>query len=136
MGRAGQGLREEGRARDTHWKEAEEVREALRMQLAGLERPEAEGQRLEWKQAWVKAGCSLRVWAEGCGEVGAVWYWLGRCSGPWVFTAPGESRSRLRWGLSRLRKDKGSSQPDLSASVQEDLGHQYVRSESGKRPAG
>lgn len=69
MGRAGQGLREEGTARDTHWKEAEEVREALRMQLAGLERPEAEGQRLEWKQAWAKAGCSLRVWAEGCGEV-------------------------------------------------------------------
>ncbi|XP_036092489.1 striated muscle preferentially expressed protein kinase isoform X3 [Rousettus aegyptiacus] len=49
-------------------------------------------------------------------------------------SAPGESRSRLRWGLSRLRKDKGSSQPDLSASVQEDLGHQYVRSESDFPP--
>lgn len=55
--------------------------------------------------------------------------------GQWVFAAPGESRSRRRWGLSRLRKDKGSSQPNLSDSVQEDLGHQYVRSESGKRPA-
>lgn len=34
--------------------------------------------------------------------------------------------------LSRLlRKDKGLSQPNLSGSVQEDLGHQYVRSESG-----
>ncbi|XP_006763504.1 PREDICTED: striated muscle preferentially expressed protein kinase [Myotis davidii] len=49
-------------------------------------------------------------------------------------SAPGESRSRLRWGLSRLRKDKGSSQPNLSASVQEDLGHQYVPSESDFPP--
>ncbi|KAM8790385.1 striated muscle preferentially expressed protein kinase isoform 3-T3 [Rhynchonycteris naso] len=49
-------------------------------------------------------------------------------------SASGESRSRLRWGFSRLRKDKGSSQPDLSASVQEDLGHQYVRSESDFPP--
>ncbi|XP_045415368.1 striated muscle preferentially expressed protein kinase isoform X2 [Lemur catta] len=49
-------------------------------------------------------------------------------------SAPGESRSRLRWGLSRLRKDKGLSQPNLSASVQEDLGHQYVRSESDFPP--
>ncbi|XP_003784966.1 striated muscle preferentially expressed protein kinase [Otolemur garnettii] len=46
----------------------------------------------------------------------------------------GESRSRLRWGLSRLRKDKGLSQPNLSASIQEDLGHQYVRSESDFPP--
>lgn len=51
-------------------------------------------------------------------------------------TAPGESRSRLRWGLSRLRKDKGLSQPNLSAGVQEDLGQQYVPSESGERWAG
>lgn len=65
--------------------------------------------------------------------MGAAWPWLGRYQGAWVFTAPGESRSRLRWGLSRLRKDKGSSQPNLSASVQEDLGHQYVPSESGRR---
>uniref|UniRef100_G3U7P3 Striated muscle enriched protein kinase n=1 Tax=Loxodonta africana TaxID=9785 RepID=G3U7P3_LOXAF len=35
--------------------------------------------------------------------------------------APGERRSRLRWGLSRLRKDKGQSQPNLSAGVREDL---------------
>uniref|UniRef100_A0A8C9B0R0 non-specific serine/threonine protein kinase n=1 Tax=Prolemur simus TaxID=1328070 RepID=A0A8C9B0R0_PROSS len=49
-------------------------------------------------------------------------------------SAPGESRSRLRWGLSRLRKDKGLSQSNLSASVQEDLGHQYVRSESDFPP--
>ncbi|XP_037705520.1 striated muscle preferentially expressed protein kinase isoform X4 [Choloepus didactylus] len=49
-------------------------------------------------------------------------------------SAPGESRSRLRWGFSRLRKDKGLSQPNLSASVQEDLGHQYVRSESDFPP--
>ncbi|KAB1278441.1 Striated muscle preferentially expressed protein kinase [Camelus dromedarius] len=49
-------------------------------------------------------------------------------------SAPGERRSRLRWGLSRLRKDKGLSQPNLSASVQEDLGHQYVRSESDFPP--
>ncbi|XP_058521028.1 striated muscle preferentially expressed protein kinase isoform X1 [Ochotona princeps] len=49
-------------------------------------------------------------------------------------SAPGESRSRRRWGLSRLRKDKGSSQPNLSASIQEDLGHQYVRSESDFPP--
>ncbi|XP_062968943.1 striated muscle preferentially expressed protein kinase isoform X2 [Cynocephalus volans] len=49
-------------------------------------------------------------------------------------SAPGERRSRLRWGLSRLRKDKGFSQPNLSASVQEDLGHQYVRSESDFPP--
>ncbi|XP_019493806.1 PREDICTED: striated muscle preferentially expressed protein kinase isoform X2 [Hipposideros armiger] len=49
-------------------------------------------------------------------------------------SASGESRSRLRWGLSRLRKNKGSSQPNLSASVQEDLGHQYVRSESDFPP--
>ncbi|KAM7105008.1 striated muscle preferentially expressed protein kinase isoform 2-T2 [Molossus nigricans] len=49
-------------------------------------------------------------------------------------SAPGESRRRLRWGLSRLRKDKGSSQPNLSASVQEELGHQYVRSESDFPP--
>ncbi|GAB5576020.1 striated muscle preferentially expressed protein kinase isoform X5 [Prionailurus iriomotensis] len=48
-------------------------------------------------------------------------------------SAPGESRRRLRWGFSRLRKDKGLSQPNLSASAQEDLGHQYVRSESGKK---
>ncbi|XP_060049624.1 striated muscle preferentially expressed protein kinase isoform X2 [Erinaceus europaeus] len=47
-------------------------------------------------------------------------------------SAPGEGRSRLRWGLSRLRKDK--SQPNLSASVQEDLGHPYVRSESDFPP--
>lgn len=47
--------------------------------------------------------------------------------------APGESRSRHRWGFSRLRKDKGLSQPNLSASVQEDLGHQYVPSESGEK---
>lgn len=68
--------------------------------------------------------------AEGCREVGASWDWLGTCSWAWVFPAPGESRSRLRWGFSRLRKDKGSH-PSLSASIQEDLGHQYVRSESG-----
>ncbi|XP_077011349.1 striated muscle preferentially expressed protein kinase isoform X7 [Tamandua tetradactyla] len=49
-------------------------------------------------------------------------------------SAPGESRRRLRWGLSRLRKDKGLSQPNLSASVQENLGHQYVRSESDFPP--
>ncbi|XP_023578816.1 striated muscle preferentially expressed protein kinase isoform X2 [Octodon degus] len=49
-------------------------------------------------------------------------------------SAPGESRSRHRWGLSRLRKDKGLSQPNLSASVQEDLGHQYVPSESDFPP--
>ncbi|XP_012867202.1 PREDICTED: striated muscle preferentially expressed protein kinase [Dipodomys ordii] len=49
-------------------------------------------------------------------------------------SAPGESRSRLRWGLSRLRKDKGLSQPNLSASVQEDLGQQYVPSESDFPP--
>nr|XP_031533604.1 striated muscle preferentially expressed protein kinase [Vicugna pacos] len=49
-------------------------------------------------------------------------------------SAPGERRSRLRWGLSRLRKDKGLSQPNLSASIQEDLGHQYVRSESDFPP--
>ncbi|XP_070476020.1 striated muscle preferentially expressed protein kinase isoform X2 [Equus przewalskii] len=48
-------------------------------------------------------------------------------------SAPGESRSRLRWGFSRLRKDKGSH-PSLSASIQEDLGHQYVRSESDFPP--
>ncbi|XP_068400479.1 striated muscle preferentially expressed protein kinase isoform X9 [Eschrichtius robustus] len=48
--------------------------------------------------------------------------------------APAESRSRLRWGLSRLRKDKGLSQPSLSGSVQENLGHQYVRSESDFPP--
>nr|XP_045003176.1 striated muscle preferentially expressed protein kinase isoform X2 [Jaculus jaculus] len=49
-------------------------------------------------------------------------------------SAPGESRSRRRWGFSRLRKDKGSSQPNLSASIQEDLGHQYVPSESDFPP--
>ncbi|XP_062048489.1 striated muscle preferentially expressed protein kinase isoform X4 [Lepus europaeus] len=49
-------------------------------------------------------------------------------------SAPGESRSRRRWGLSRLRKDKGLSQPNLTASVQEDLGHPYVRSESDFPP--
>ncbi|XP_013207155.1 striated muscle preferentially expressed protein kinase isoform X3 [Microtus ochrogaster] len=49
-------------------------------------------------------------------------------------SAPGESRSRHRWGLSRLRKNKGLSQPNLSASVQEDLGHQYVPSESDFPP--
>ncbi|KAM5228906.1 striated muscle preferentially expressed protein kinase isoform 2-T2 [Ctenodactylus gundi] len=49
-------------------------------------------------------------------------------------SAPGDSRSRHRWGLSRLRKDKGRSQPNLSASVQEDLGHQYVPSESDFPP--
>lgn len=43
---------EEERARDTHWKEAEEVLEALRMELAGLELPEAERQRSAWEQAW------------------------------------------------------------------------------------
>eukprot|EP00070_Physeter_catodon_P030886 XP_028337780.1 striated muscle preferentially expressed protein kinase isoform X4 [Physeter catodon] len=48
--------------------------------------------------------------------------------------APAESRSRLRWGLSRLRKDKGLSQPNLSGSVRENLGHQYVRSESDFPP--
>ncbi|XP_011820084.1 PREDICTED: striated muscle preferentially expressed protein kinase [Mandrillus leucophaeus] len=47
---------------------------------------------------------------------------------------PGESRSRLRWGFSRQRKDKGLSQPNLSASIQEELGHQYVRSESDFPP--
>ncbi|XP_060224648.1 striated muscle-specific serine/threonine-protein kinase isoform X5 [Meriones unguiculatus] len=49
-------------------------------------------------------------------------------------SAAGESRSRRRWGLSRLRKDKGFSQPNLSGSVQEDLGHQYVPSESDFPP--
>ncbi|XP_048664951.1 striated muscle preferentially expressed protein kinase [Marmota marmota marmota] len=49
-------------------------------------------------------------------------------------SAPGESRSRLRWGFSRMRKDRGLSQPNLSASVQEDLGHQYVPSESDFPP--
>ncbi|XP_040123815.2 striated muscle preferentially expressed protein kinase isoform X5 [Ictidomys tridecemlineatus] len=49
-------------------------------------------------------------------------------------SAPGESRSRLRWGFSRTRKDKGLSQPNLSASIQEDLGHQYVPSESDFPP--
>ncbi|XP_047577035.1 striated muscle preferentially expressed protein kinase isoform X5 [Lutra lutra] len=49
-------------------------------------------------------------------------------------SAPGEGRSRRRWGLSRLRKEKGYSQPNLSASAQEDLGHQYVRSESDFPP--
>ncbi|CAK7306589.1 Striated muscle preferentially expressed protein kinase [Vulpes lagopus] len=49
-------------------------------------------------------------------------------------SAPGESRSRRRWGLSRLRKDKGLSQPNLSEGAQEDLGHQYVRSESDFPP--
>nr|XP_058911144.1 striated muscle preferentially expressed protein kinase isoform X5 [Kogia breviceps] len=48
--------------------------------------------------------------------------------------APAESRSRLRWGLSRLRKDKGLSQPNLSGSVRDNLGHQYVRSESDFPP--
>ncbi|XP_060008011.1 striated muscle preferentially expressed protein kinase isoform X3 [Lagenorhynchus albirostris] len=48
--------------------------------------------------------------------------------------APAESRRRLRWGLSRLRRDKGLSQPNLSGSVQENLGHQYVRSESDFPP--
>ncbi|XP_075386144.1 striated muscle preferentially expressed protein kinase isoform X2 [Tenrec ecaudatus] len=49
-------------------------------------------------------------------------------------SASGEGRSRLRWGLSRLRKDKGQSQPNLSASIQEDLGQQYVRSDSDFPP--
>uniref|UniRef100_G3TQN9 Striated muscle enriched protein kinase n=1 Tax=Loxodonta africana TaxID=9785 RepID=G3TQN9_LOXAF len=49
-------------------------------------------------------------------------------------SAPGERRSRLRWGLSRLRKDKGQSQPNLSAGVREDLGQQYLRSESDFPP--
>ncbi|PNI70676.1 SPEG isoform 4 [Pan troglodytes] len=49
-------------------------------------------------------------------------------------SAPGESRSRLRWGFSRPRKDKGLLPPNLSASVQEELGHQYVRSESDFPP--
>lgn len=35
--------------------------EALRMESTGLERLEAEGQRLEWKQACAKAGCVLCV---------------------------------------------------------------------------
>lgn len=74
---------------------------------------------------------SLPLWAAGCREVGTCWYPLSKCSWAWVFPAPGERRSRLRWGLSKLRKDKGLSQPSLSASDQEDLGHQYVRSESG-----
>ncbi|XP_029415916.1 striated muscle preferentially expressed protein kinase isoform X2 [Nannospalax galili] len=46
----------------------------------------------------------------------------------------GERRSRHRWGLSRLRKDKGFSQSNLSASVQEDVGHQYVPNESDFPP--
>ncbi|XP_056663530.1 striated muscle preferentially expressed protein kinase isoform X2 [Monodelphis domestica] len=54
-------------------------------------------------------------------------------------SGPGEGRTRSRWdrwGLSRSRKDKGSSQPNLPASVQEDsaLGYQYVRSESDFPP--
>ncbi|XP_024618908.1 striated muscle preferentially expressed protein kinase [Neophocaena asiaeorientalis asiaeorientalis] len=49
-------------------------------------------------------------------------------------SGPAESRRRLRWGLSRLRKDKELSQPNLSGSVQENLGHQYVRSESDFPP--
>ncbi|XP_006867904.1 PREDICTED: striated muscle preferentially expressed protein kinase [Chrysochloris asiatica] len=49
-------------------------------------------------------------------------------------SATGESRSRLRWGLLKLRKDKGQSQPNLSASVQEDLGQQYLPSESDFPP--
>lgn len=84
------------------------------------------------EQARAGPGCPLLPWAGAAGG-GSCLALAARCSGPWVFTAPGESRSRLRWGFSRLRKDKGSSQPNLSASVQEDLGDQYVRSESGKR---
>ncbi|XP_074154760.1 striated muscle preferentially expressed protein kinase isoform X5 [Sminthopsis crassicaudata] len=54
-------------------------------------------------------------------------------------SGPGEGRTRSRWdrwGLSRSRKDKGSSQPNLPASVQEDstLGYEYVRSESDFPP--
>ncbi|XP_054556079.1 striated muscle preferentially expressed protein kinase isoform X1 [Talpa occidentalis] len=49
-------------------------------------------------------------------------------------SAPAEGRSRLRWGLSRPRKDKGLSQPNLSAGAQEDSGHPYVRSESDFPP--
>ncbi|XP_012583660.1 PREDICTED: striated muscle preferentially expressed protein kinase isoform X2 [Condylura cristata] len=49
-------------------------------------------------------------------------------------SAPTEGRSRLRWGLSRPRKDKGLSQPNLSAGAQEDSGHPYVRSESDFPP--
>lgn len=45
---------------------------------------------------------------EGCREVGVFWDWLGMCLWVWVFLVFGESRSRLRWGFFRLRKDKGS----------------------------
>lgn len=43
---------------DTQQNEAEDVLEALRMELAWLERQEAEGQRLVWEQARAGAGCS------------------------------------------------------------------------------
>ncbi|XP_043850683.1 striated muscle preferentially expressed protein kinase isoform X2 [Dromiciops gliroides] len=54
-------------------------------------------------------------------------------------SGPGEGRTRSRWdrwGLSRSRKDRGSSQPNLPASVQEGstLGYEYVRSESDFPP--
>lgn len=110
---------EGGRAGGKLWEEELEVLE--------------KGLRLVWEQAAVGARSSLLPWAEGLREVGAFWHWLGQGLWAWVFTAPGESRRRLRWGFSRLRKDKGLSQPNLSASAQEDLGHQYVRSESGNR---
>lgn len=95
------------------------------MDLARLQLLEAERQKLD-------VLCFSELRAAGPGELSGTG-WAGRCSGPWVSTAPGESRSRLRWGLSRLRKGKESSQPNLSASTQEDLGQQYVRSESGRR---
>ncbi|XP_074047393.1 striated muscle preferentially expressed protein kinase isoform X2 [Macrotis lagotis] len=54
-------------------------------------------------------------------------------------SGPGEGRTRSRWdrwGLPRSRKDKGSSQPNLPSSVQEDstLGYEYIRSESDFPP--
>lgn len=119
-----QSAEERGRAGEGLW---EKELEALRMDLAGLGRGEAEGQR---PVGWGVRGGGLQVLGfSGPPAAGRV----GKCLWVWVFTAPGESRSRRRWGLSRLRKDKGLSQPNLSAGAQEDLGHQYVRSESGNR---
>lgn len=123
-----QGPEEGGSAGGRLWEEA------LSLDLAGLGPLEARGQhRPVWEQAMGWGASSLLLWAEGRREVAAFWHQLGQGLRAWVFAAPGESRSRLRWGLSRLRKDKGLSQPNLSASAQEDLGHPYVRSESGNR---
>ncbi|XP_021568477.1 LOW QUALITY PROTEIN: striated muscle preferentially expressed protein kinase [Carlito syrichta] len=115
---------EEGGVR---WKPAV-VLEALRGKSAGLEGREA--------GMGAGQGASLPFYFSGPRAAGR-WELAGT---GWAgahrpgSSAPGESRSRLRWGLSRLRKDKGLSQPNLSDSVQEDLGHQYVPSESDFPP--